>query len=124
MDFSSFQDRIQVGNQEQIRPLTPSDAGYHGAYHTNVVTPPPHTAAAAAPPPVPAHAPVQHVSVEGGTLYYCWTHGLSPNRNHTSTTCLHKSDGHRHDAKAFRMHGGNNTIATGRPRRFPVTTRK
>jgi hypothetical protein len=125
-----FKAEFKRGNQERIRRLTASDAGFHGAHHAvNVVTPPPHSAAAAtttpsAPPTAHTHAtPAQHVSVEGGKLYYCWTHGLSPNQQHTSATCLHKADGHRDDATAFCMHGGNNTIAAGRPRRLPTTPR-
>lgn len=120
-----FKTEFKLGNQERIRRLTASDAGYHGAHTASVVTPPPNSAAAAtnvvsAPTPLP---PTQHVSVEGGKLYYCWSHGLSPNRNHTSATCLNKAEGHRDDATAFRMHGGNNTISTGRPRRIPTATR-
>ena len=121
-----FKTEFKLGSQERIRRLTASDAGFHGAHHTSVVTPPPNTAAAATAPtvtPVPP-TPAQHVSVEGGKLYYCWSHGLSPNRHHTSATCLHKADGHRNDATAFRMHGGNNTISTGRPRRLPAVTRE
>lgn len=120
-----FKAEFKLGNQERIRRLTASDAGFHGAHHTSVVTPPPNTAAASttALPSTSTATPTQHVSVEGGKLYYCWSHGLSPNRNHTSATCLHKADGHRDDATAFRMHGGNNTISTGRPRRLPATTR-
>lgn len=118
-----FKAEFKLGNQERIRRLTASDGGFHGAHHASVITPPPNAAAAAAALPSGAPTPAQHVSVEGGKLYYCWSHGLSPNRNHTSATCLHKADGHRDDATAFRMHGGNNTIATGRPRRLPATPR-
>jgi hypothetical protein len=41
-------------------------------------------------------------------MYYCWTHGLGTHRNITSTTCNHKADGHKDDATAFTMKGGNN----------------
>ena len=120
-----FKVEFKLGNQERIRRLTASDAGFHGAHHANIITPPPNTAAAATTTPstttAPPPQPTQHVSVEGGKMYYCWSHGLSPNRKHTSATCLNKAAGHRDDATAFRMHGGNNTIATGRPRRFPTT---
>ena len=51
-------------------------------------------------------------------MYYCWIHSLTPQRNHTSLTCLHKADRHRDDATAFRMRGGNNTISSGRPRQL------
>ncbi|KAI2496141.1 hypothetical protein MHU86_18372 [Fragilaria crotonensis] len=120
-----FKAEFKLGNQERIRRLTASDAGFHGAHHATIITPPPNTAAAATTPSTataPPPPPTQHVSVEGGKMYYCWSHGLSPNRKHTSATCLNKAAGHRDDATAFRMHGGNNTIATGRPRRFPTTT--
>lgn len=119
-----FKSEFKLGNQERVRRLTASDAGFHGAHQAVIVTPPPNSAAAATMPtasPATPPTPAQHVSVEGGKLYYCWTHGLSPNRNHTSATCLHKADGHRDDATAFRMHGGNNTISTGRARRLPTT---
>ncbi|KAI2511196.1 hypothetical protein MHU86_3161 [Fragilaria crotonensis] len=118
-----FKAEFKLGNQERVRRLTASDAGFHGAHHASVITPPPPIAAAAtaAPPRAPPATPAQHVSVEGGKLYYCWTHGLSQHRNHTSATCHNKATGHRDDATAFRMQGGNNTIATGRPRRLPAT---
>ncbi|KAI2503404.1 hypothetical protein MHU86_11033 [Fragilaria crotonensis] len=121
MDARPFKAEFKLGNQERIRRLTASDAGFHGAHHATIITPPPNTAAAATTPSTataPPPPPTQHVSVEGGKMYYCWSHGLSPNRKHTSATCLNKAAGHRDDATAFRMHGGNNTIATGRPRRF------
>ena len=110
-----FKTELKLGNQERIRRLTASDAGYHGAHNAILVTPPPNSAAATTAttintPPTPA----QHVSVEGGRLYHCWSHGLSQNRNHmTSAICLNKATGHINTATAFRMQGGNNTISTG-----------
>ena len=111
-----------VGNKERIRRLTASDAGYHGAHHASSSLVKPLTAlipVALLAANAAAPAPVQHVSVEGGKLYYCWTHGLSQHRNHTSATCLHKAAGHIDSATAFRMQGGNNTISTDRPRYLP-----
>ena len=123
-----FKAEFKLGNQERIRRLTASDAGYHGAHNTTLVTPlPPSTSANTATSttvtPSTTPSPVQHVSVEGGKLYYCWTHGLSQHRNHTSATCLHKADGHIDNATVFPMQGGNNTISTGRPRRLQSTPR-
>jgi hypothetical protein len=115
-----FKLEFQLGNKERLRRLTAGDAGFHGA-HSALSTPQPTTATAAAAvtPTVPAPPPAaRHVTVEGGKMYYCWTHGLSPQRNHTSITCLHKAEGHRDDATAFRMCGGNNKISSGRPRRL------
>lgn len=115
-----FKSEFQLGNKERIRRLTAGDAGFHGANHA--ATPPttapaPVTPALAAAAVTPTTAPppaARHVSVEGGKMYYCWTHGLSTQRNHTSISCLNKAEGHRDDATAFRMHGGNNTISSGR----------
>ncbi|KAI2494252.1 hypothetical protein MHU86_20270 [Fragilaria crotonensis] len=114
-----FRSEFQLGNKERIRRLTAGDAGFHGA-HNVIGTPTPAVAAAAAiTPTAPTHPPAsRHVTVEGGKMYYCWTHGLSPHRMHTSITCLHKAEGHQDDATAFRMKGGNNTISSGRPRQL------
>jgi hypothetical protein len=110
---------LMLGNQERIRKLTAGTAGFHGAHQAILVTPPPTVAAAAiATPPL---APTPHVVVEGGKMYYCWTHGLSPHKNHTSATCIRKAEGHKADATAFKMQGGNNTISSGRARQLPTT---
>ena len=116
-----FKTEFKLGNQERIRRTTASDAGYHGAHNANLVTPPANSAAIATTTSTPP-TPAQHVSVEGGRLYYCWTHGLSQHRNHTSATCLNKATGHIDTATAFRMQGGNNTISTGRPHRLPTAS--
>lgn len=45
-----------------------------------------------------------------GGMYYCWSHGLSNNPNHTSATCEHPANGHNKAATLFNMLGGNNRI--------------
>ena len=123
---ATFKTEFILGNKERIRRLTAGDAGFHGAHSaTTPVTPTPAIAAAAVTPtPVAALPPAaaRHVTVEGGRMFYCWTHGLSPHRNHTSLTCLHKAEGHKDNATAFRMQGGNNTITSGRPRQLNTTS--
>jgi hypothetical protein len=127
--FAVFKADFVLGNKERIRRLTASDAGYHGA-HNAISTPFPNAsagtpvvaAAAITPPTALPPAAWRHVTVEGGKMYYCWTHCLGPHRTHMSLTCLHKTDGHQDDAIAFRMRGGNNTIASGRPRRLANTS--
>jgi hypothetical protein len=119
--FALFKSEFQLGNKERVRRLTAGAAGFHGA-HNAIGTPPPSVSApasaAAAVTPASTPAPTtRHVTVDGGKMYYCWTHGLSTRSNHTSLTCLNKADGHQDDATAFRMRGGNNTISSGRPRR-------
>jgi len=44
------------------------------------------------------------------TRYYCWTHGLGLNANHTSATCTNPAAGHIKHATLQDMQGGNNTI--------------
>jgi hypothetical protein len=126
--LAAFKSDFVLGNKERIRRLTAGDAGFHGANNA-ISTPPPATpvpalAAAVVTPATTASvaSAARHVSVEGGKMYYCWTHGLSSMRNHTSITCLHKAEGHQDDATAFRMKGGNNTITSGGPRRLAAPT--
>ena len=119
-----FKSEFQLGNKERIRRLTAGDAGFHGAHSAAITTPPPTETAAAAVTPSPVTttpAASRPVTVEGGRMYYCWTHGLSPMRNHTSLTCHRKAEGHKDDATAFKMKGGNNTISSGRPRQLPAS---
>ncbi|WP_298934391.1 hypothetical protein, partial [uncultured Ramlibacter sp.] len=42
--------------------------------------------------------------------YYCWTHGGTYNKNHTSKTCTKKAEGHNCEATFENMLGGNNTL--------------
>ena len=105
-----FKSEFVLGKKERIRRLTAGDgAGFHGA-HNAISTPAvpitvPAIAAVAVTPIATSDTPpaARHVSVEGGKLYYCWTHGLSSMRNHTSITCLNKAAGHQDDATAFRI---------------------
>ena len=119
-----FKSEFQLGNKERLRRLTAGTAGFHGAHHAPLVptpTTPANTIAAVAITPVAATAApaaARHVTVEGGKMYYCWTHGLGPHRNHTSLTFHRKAEGHQDDATAFKMKGGNNTISSGRPRQL------
>lgn len=125
-----FKTEFQLGNKERIRRLTANDAGFHGALNATggvppdtAITPPP-TAAAAVTPATATPSATRHVTVEGGKMFYCWTHGLGTQRNHNSLTCINKAEGHQDTATAFRMMGGNNTISSGRSRaarRLPTT---
>jgi hypothetical protein len=42
--------------------------------------------------------------------YYCWTHGGTYNKSHTSKTCTKKAEGHNCEATFENMLGGNNTL--------------
>ena len=121
-----FKTEFQLGNKERMRRLTAGDAGFNGALNATGVpaatdnTPPP-TAAAAVTPASATPPATRHVTVEGGKMFYCWTHGLGTQRNHNSLTCLNKAEGHQDTATAFRMMGGSNIISSGRARRLPTS---
>jgi hypothetical protein len=58
-------------------------------------------------------APVVQASTGGTTpLFYCWTHGLNANPEHTSASCAadKRVEGHNEAATADNMMGGNNYI--------------
>jgi hypothetical protein len=50
------------------------------------------------------------VNVDGIKMYYCWSHGLGFNSNHTSCTCRTKKDGHHDDATIRSRKGSSNMI--------------
>jgi len=58
-----------------------------------------------------------HADVGGIRMYYCYTHGLGMNSNHTSQTCSNPNATHQREATVDNMQGGNNTIMLPRPRR-------
>ena len=134
--LDNFHAEFELGNRERVRKLTAGAAGFHGGAHNattvphplaNPVTPAsgtasPSASAALVTPAGSTPAAANVVNLDGGKMYYCWTHGLSTNRNHTSATCLNKAEGHKDDATAFKMKGGNNAISAGRARRLPVPT--
>lgn len=119
----NFREHFTTENQERLRKLTAAQAGFHGA---NAATPAPATPSEM-PPPVPAPDAVanntattptaQVITNDGVRMYYCWTHGLGTNSNHTSASCQRKAEGHQDDATVTNMQGGNNTIMSGRSRR-------
>ena len=54
-------------------------------------------------PPLVAVVLAALVSTQWG---YCWTHGYQVHKNHSSSTCKHKADGHKDCAtRANTMHG-------------------
>jgi hypothetical protein len=63
--------------------------------------------------------PPSNTSTPGapGGHYYCWSHGLSTNRDHTSGTCSSPAEGHNASATLNDMKGGNPTIRRSRGER-------
>lgn len=62
-------------------------------------------------------SPQTVVAAEHISLYYCWTHGLSANPRHNSATCQRRAEGHKEDATATDIKGGNNCFYINNSRR-------
>jgi hypothetical protein len=88
--FENLKTAFNMANAERLLSTTTENAGYHGAHH----------AAGAAVP-----------------MFYCWTHGLGPESQHTSATCTRPTANHNQLATADNMLGGNRSI---RPKRGEV----
>ena len=118
----NFKAHFTKADQERIRILTARTAGYHGANAADVpTTPPPTPTTPPAAPDIAAAAITPQprtVRIDGSVaMYYCWSHGLGINKDHTSATCNFPKEGHITTATADNMQGGRNTIGTGRPAR-------
>jgi hypothetical protein len=108
-----FQDHFTRANKERIRKHTAQAAGCHGAHSAVVVPPAGANSAAVAPPPATGTA----TPPAAGTLCCCcWAHGLGKNNKHTSAQCNDKADGHKDNATAANMMGGNNKLMSRRRR--------
>ena len=92
-------------NKERLRTITTSAAGFQTA---NAATP-------AVCPPVTNNSST--VQVGNCTMYYCFSHGLGKNPEHTSATCSNPREGHKREATADNMMGGINTIRRRRGER-------
>jgi len=103
-------------NKECLCKLTTRQVGFHSTNATiskatkttNIASSPPVPLAVSVPPATPTTVAV--VTNDRLHMYYCWTHGLSFNCNHTSATCSKPAKGHNTSAIVKNMHGGNNTI--------------
>ena len=116
--MANFKTHFNAEDEDRVQKLTAAQAGYHGA---NAVTPLPATEAHPASSDTASAAtiagPPHVIANDGVKMYYCWTHGLGLNPNHTSPTCKNKAEGHKDDATVTNMQGGCTTIMTGRRRR-------
>lgn len=117
-DFEDFKIEVRTHNEERERKLTAKHAGYHGA-NASIVTPITDVALNATTA-TSTNSPSE-VLVDGVTAaFYCWSHGLGLNRDHTSKTCEHRKPGHKEHATFRKRLGGSKTIwesvkSDGRP---------
>ena len=100
----NFKSHFNEADKERLRQLTTHGAGYL-AKGEEAEKPP----IQQAPETTPTKSSTKDYSA-GPSLYYCWSHGLGPNPNHTSATCRRQAAGHRTDATATNMMGGCNHI--------------
>lgn len=109
---------------EKIRrsKLTAQAAGYHGAHNTMPPPPPLHNPT---PQLAAAALPIPTYRSNGIDLYYCHTHGLSRNKDHTSHSCSNKGPDHVDDATIDNRKGGIQKInfgRSGKPRRSAASS--
>jgi hypothetical protein len=107
--LANFRLHFTKANIERKRKskLTAQTGGFHSANAAaGTPAPPP---AAAPPPPNPTAASSLR-GPSGIAWYYCHTHGLGRNKDHTSPTCQNKGPDHKDDATLDNMLGGNNKI--------------
>jgi hypothetical protein len=87
--YATLKTDFTMADKERLRTVTTKDLGFVAGNAQKVQN-------------------KENENTEG--LYYCWTHGLSKSKIHTSVTCIRKMKGHRDEATAFNMLGGNNRI--------------
>jgi hypothetical protein len=110
--WNNFVPHFEHSEKERIRLLTGANAGYHGANKAIETHPP-----SAITPQNLAAAATTGTQFQYNTcpLFYCWTHGLNRNPQHTSGTCSSKGKGHKDDATLDNRQGGNAHITFGDP---------
>ena len=116
--YADLQTTFNNANKERLRRLTTSQAGFHSAH---VATTTPARPTPVASPTSPRSTSGTVTANDGTQVYYCWTHGLGFNKNHTSATCSNPAEGHCQTATIKNMHGGNNTIMSNRRKPKPTT---
>ena len=111
----NFQSHFNFENKERIHQLTATGAGYHGTTRNSIPATVSPSASSAATDTTTITTPTGagSVTAENIKLYYCWTHGLGRNPNHTSQTCKKKGEGHKDTATFTDMQGGARTIMGG-----------
>jgi len=102
--MATFKEHFNKENAERQRKLTAKTGGYHGAHGADGNRP------RDTPPPTPAPSSGTVTLPNGVMMYYCWSHGLGINPQHTSPNCTYKKDGHIATATADNMQGGSNRI--------------
>jgi hypothetical protein len=109
--MAAFKEHFTTAIKEYEDKRTAKSTGFHGANAAVVATTgAPATASTTKPRTAAAQAVCGTVN-----LYYCHTHGLGLNKNHTSELCKHPATtGHQTTATLFDMQGGSTRISIGK----------
>ena len=111
--WTNFREHFKQANKQRCSELTIAQAGFRASQMANVTETP-----APAPAPTVPPAPTAQLNViESVNWYYCWTHGLCRNPNHTSATCTRPAPGHKLEATFLKNLGGSDKIHRTRPSR-------
>jgi hypothetical protein len=105
--LATFKAMFTLANTTRLSNLTTSDVQYADANAANARSPPANYSA------TNSNA---FFTVNGCPMYYCWSHGLSPNEQHTSATCQHPKEGHIRTATVFNRQGGSCNFNVGKTR--------
>ena len=112
--IQTFRTHFTRENKTRLRKLTAQQAGFHGANAATSQATVTNAATAAKAAAATAGAGTQVIMVGKTLMYYCHSHGLGWNANHTSPQCNKKKEGHKDDATINNMMGGCNVIMTNR----------
>ena len=126
--YVEFREFFTTENKERLKkPATTGTSGYHSAnaataHPSKLAQKPAPKPAPIIPPVIPAPTPAVTTN-DGIVMFYCWTHGLGFNKNHTSATCSNPAEGHCLTATVKNLQGGNSSIMSNRPGPKPETSK-
>jgi hypothetical protein len=120
--FDNFHAHFVKHDKLRLQRMTAQTAGFHGANQATPLRTPDTTTATQAHRTPDTTTTANQAHSDGIPVFYCWSHGLGKNPNHTSATCSNQKEGHKNDATIFDRKGGNGYIncgTSGRPPRGP-----
>jgi hypothetical protein len=108
--LANFKEHFKYHYDERTRTLSAQAGGFHSA--NAVVTEQMQQVNIATTGTTPGT-----VTVDATVWGWCYTHGLTRNKTHTSQTCTKPCDGHKREATLTNPMGGSDKINFGNPRR-------
>jgi len=111
--LAKFKRIFGQGYKTHKRAVTAAQAGYNSAHAATASSK--STPSSSTPTATPTCTPCG--TSNNIKLYYCWTHGLGKNKDHTSKTCKNKAEGHQDDAHIGNMMGGSTRLIVPRSKK-------